>query len=77
MPKNEGKIVTFWLGPAAALVEQRMAGDVFPSLSDFFEAVLIVFREHSQALLNYIEQEEAKGFTQGGTAWRSNANVIE
>jgi hypothetical protein len=25
--------------------------------------VLIVFQEHSRALLNYLEQEEAKGFT--------------
>ena len=64
MPKNEGKMVTFWLRPETALVvEQCMEGDVFPSLSDFFEAVLVVFQEHSQALLNYIEQEEANGFT--------------
>jgi hypothetical protein len=64
MPNKNGKVVTFRLRPeTAALVEQCMEGDVFPSLSDFFEAVLIVFQEHSQALLHYIEQEEAKGFT--------------
>ena len=64
MPKKEGKMVKFWLRPeAAALVMQCMEGGVFPSLSDFFETVLIVFQEHSQALLTYIEQEEAKGFT--------------
>jgi hypothetical protein len=64
MPKRQGKVVTFWLRPeAASLVAQCMEGDVFPSLSDFFETVLVVFQEHSQALLTYIEQEEAKGFT--------------
>jgi hypothetical protein len=64
MSKAEGKVVTFWLKPeGAALVEQCMEGDVFPSLSDFFETVLTVFREHSQALVEYIEQERAKGFT--------------
>jgi len=64
MAKRDGKVVTFRLGPeAAALVEQCMEDDVFPSLTDFFEAVLVVFQEHSQALINHIEQEEAKGFT--------------
>jgi hypothetical protein len=64
MPNSKGKMVTFWLRPdAASLVEQCMKDDVFPSLSDFFETVLLVFQEHSQALLAYIEQEEAKGFT--------------
>jgi hypothetical protein len=64
MPKKRAEMVTFWLRPeAASLVEQCMEGDVFPSLSEFFETVLIVFQEHSQALLAYIEQEEAKGFT--------------
>jgi hypothetical protein len=52
MPNRKGKVVTFWLRPAAAcLVEQCMKNDVFPSLSDFFETVLVVFQEHSQALL--------------------------
>ena len=52
MFKSEGKVVRFRLRPkAAALVEHCMEGDVFPSLSDFFEAVLIVFQEHSQAVL--------------------------
>lgn len=64
MPKTQGKMVTFWLRPeTAALVAHCMEGNVFPSLSEFFETVLIVFQEHSQALLAYIEQEEAKGFT--------------
>jgi len=64
MTKKQGKVVTFWLRPeAVALVEHCMEGDVFPSLSEFFETVLIVFQEHSQALLAYLEQEEAKGFT--------------
>ena len=64
MPKKKGKVVTFWLRPeAASVVEQCMEGDVFPSLSAFFETVLVVFQEHSQALLTYIEQEEVKGFT--------------
>ena len=64
MPNRKGKKVTFWLRPeAASLVEQCMKDDVFPSLSDFFETVLLVFQEHSQALLAFIEQEEAKGFT--------------
>ena len=41
---RDGKVVTIRLGPeAAALVEQCMEDDVFPSLSDFFEAVLVVF----------------------------------
>ncbi len=61
MPKRQGKMVTFWLRPeTASLVEQCMEGNVFPSLSDFFEAVLIVFQEHSQALLHHIEQEKAR-----------------
>jgi hypothetical protein len=64
MPKKHGKMVTFWLRPeTASLVEQCMEGDVFPSLSEFFETVLIVFQEHSLALLTCIQQEEAKGFT--------------
>jgi hypothetical protein len=64
MPNKTGKVVTFRLAPeAASLVAQCMEGDVFPSLSDFFETVLVVFQEHSQALLAYIEQEEAKGYT--------------
>jgi hypothetical protein len=42
---------------------------VFPSLSDFFETVLVGFQEHSQALLTYIEQEEAKGFTHKGSPY--------
>jgi hypothetical protein len=61
---RKGKVVTFWLPPdAASLVEQCMEGDAFASLSEFFEAALLVFREHTQALLDYIEREEAKGFT--------------
>jgi hypothetical protein len=61
---KQGKVVSFRLRPeAASLVEQWMEGDEFASLSEFFEAVLMVFREHAQALLDYIEQEEAKGFT--------------
>jgi hypothetical protein len=64
MPKKQGKMVTFWLRPeTASLVEQCMEGDAFPSVSEFFETVLIVFQEHSRALLTYIEQEEAKEFT--------------
>jgi hypothetical protein len=64
MDRKKDKVVTIRLGPAAAaLVEQCMEGDDFSSLSEFFEAVLVVFQEHWQALLNYIEQEEAKGFT--------------
>jgi hypothetical protein len=63
MDKN-GRQVTFWLGPeAASLIDQCMDGYSFVSLSEFFEAALLVFRDHTQALLDYIEQEEAKGFT--------------
>jgi hypothetical protein len=40
-----------------------MDGYAFASLSEFFEAALLVFRDHTQALLDYLEQEEAKGFT--------------
>ena len=61
---KKGKTVTVWLRPeAASLVEQCMEDGAFVSLSEFFEAVLLVFREHTQALLDYIEQEEANGFT--------------
>ena len=64
MDKMKGRAITFWVRPeTAALIEQCMEGDIFVSLSDFFETVLVVFQEHSQAMLNYIEQEEAKGFT--------------
>jgi hypothetical protein len=64
MAQKNGKVVKFWLRPeAASLIEQCMEGDVFSSLSEFFETVLIVFQEHSQVLLTYFEQEEANGFT--------------
>lgn len=45
------------------MVKQLMAFDVFASMSELVEAAFVVFQEHSQALLAYIEQEEAKGFT--------------
>jgi hypothetical protein len=62
--KNKGKSVTIWLRPdTVAMVKQCMEQDAFTSMSEFFEVVLVVFHEHFQALLNYIEQEEAKGFT--------------
>jgi hypothetical protein len=61
---KKGKQVTFQLGPeAASLVDQCMDGYAFVSLSEFFEAALLVFRDHTQALLDHIEREEAKGFT--------------
>jgi hypothetical protein len=64
MSKIQGKVVTLWLQPeAVAFVQQCMEGDVFLDLSDFFETVLTVFREHSHALVSYVDQEEAKGFT--------------
>ena len=78
MPENKVKLVTFWLRPeTASLVEQCMAGDVFPSLSDFFETALVVFQEHSKALIDYIEQEEAKGFTHDKNLWPlENRNYV-
>jgi hypothetical protein len=64
MAKKKGMRVTIWLRPeTAAMVTQLMEHEVFSSMSDFFETALVVFQKHSQAVLDYLEQEEAKGFT--------------
>jgi len=39
-----------------------MTYDVFPSLSEFFESVLVVLTNTRRLSWLYIEQEEAKGF---------------
>lgn len=65
MAKKEGLCLKIWLRPeAAALVTQAMDFDVFPSMSDFFETVLLVYREHLQAVLDCVDQAEAKGLKQ-------------
>ena len=66
MAKKEGGLcLKIWLRPeAAALVAQSIDCNVFLSMSDFFETVLLVYQEHLQAGLDYVEREEAKGLTQ-------------
>ena len=62
-PPN-GKWISIKLRPdTAAMVENVMRHDVFPSLSECFETALLVFQQHSDAVLTYVEQEEAKGRT--------------
>jgi hypothetical protein len=64
MAHKKGTRVTIWLRPeTAAMVAQCMEQDAFSSMSEFFEAALLIFQQHFPALLDYIEQEEAKGFS--------------
>jgi hypothetical protein len=74
----EGKAiwVTIRLRPeTASMVTQCMDTGAFSSMSDFFESVLLVFHEHSQALLHYIEQEEAKGITHDAIFGMLNSDI--
>ena len=65
METKKGVCLKICLRPdAAALVNQLMDFNVFPSMSDLFETVLLVYQEHLQAVLDYIDQEEAKGLKQ-------------
>jgi len=64
MAEDKTVLVTVRLRPEiASMVMQCMDTGAFSSMNDFFESVLVVFHEHSQTLLDYIEKEETKGFT--------------
>jgi hypothetical protein len=64
MAEDKAMWVKIRLRPeTASTIMQCMDTGAFSPMSDFLESVLVVFHEHSQTLLDYIEQEEAKGFT--------------
>lgn len=56
--------ITITLDPETyEFVEASAARKEFRSVDDFFEAALNIFKNHLNALMAYVELEEAKGMT--------------